>query len=84
MSLNVLNVMKLGRQWIVNINDNDLPVRLLLVEQGHRTENLDALDLASMSDIFSNLTDVERIVVAMVFGVFVKDVGVFPCLQKSG
>lgn len=31
-SLNILNIIELGGQWVVDVNDDDLPVSLLLVE----------------------------------------------------
>lgn len=81
MALNVLDIVELGSQRIVHVNDYDLPVGLLLVEKSHNTENLDLLDLASVSDELTDLADVKRIIVALGLGLRVNDIGVFPGLQ---
>lgn len=78
--LNVLNIIELGSQRVVDVNDDDLPVGLLLVEQSHHAEDLDLLHLAGLGDELADLTDVEGVVVAFGFGLGVDDVGVFPCL----
>lgn len=83
MSLNILNVVELGSQRIVDVNDNDLPVSLLLVEKGHDTENLDLLHLTSVADELADLADIERIVVALGLGLGVDGVGVLPGLQRE-
>jgi hypothetical protein len=71
---------ELGSQRVVDINDNDLPVGLLLVNQGHNTQNLDLLDLTRVADQLTNLADVERIVVTLGLGLGVDRVGVLPGL----
>lgn len=83
MSLNVLNVVQLGGERVVDINDNDLPVSLLLVEESHDTEDLDLLDLAGVTDELTNLADIERIVVALGLGLGVDSVGVLPGLTME-
>lgn len=80
MPLNVLNVVELGSQGVVDVNDNDLPVSLLLVEEGHDTEDLDLLDLTGLGDELTNLADVERVVVTLGLGLGVDRVGVLPGL----
>ena len=35
MSLNILNVVKSRCQWVVDVNDDDLPVRLFFVKKSH-------------------------------------------------
>lgn len=82
MALNVLNVVELGGERVVDVNDNDLPVRLLLVEKGHNTEDLDLLDLARVADKLANLADVERVVITLGLGLGVDGVGVLPGLQR--
>lgn len=83
MSLDVLNVVQLGSKRVVDVNDNDLPVSLLLVEKGHDTEDLDLLDLASVADELADLADIERIVVTLGLGLGVDGVGVLPGLVTS-
>lgn len=80
MALDVLDVVQLGSKRIVDINDNDLPVGLVLVEQGHDTKDLDLLDLAGVADKLANLADVERVVVTLGLGLGVDGVGVLPSL----
>ena len=79
-ALNVLNVVELGGQRVVDVNDNDLPVGLLLVEKGHHTEDLDLLDLTGVADELTDLTNVERVVITLGLGLGVDGVGVFPGL----
>lgn len=80
MALDVLDVVELGCQRVVDIDDDDLPVGLLLIEERHDAENLDLLDLAGVTDELADLADVERVVVALGLGLGVDDVGVFPSL----
>jgi hypothetical protein len=80
MALNVLDVIELGRKGILNIHDNDLPVRLALIEQSHDTENLDLLHLSHIPHLFADFANIERIVVAFGLGLCVCLRGVFPGL----
>lgn len=82
-ALDVLDVVELGGKRVVHVNDDDLPVRLLLVEQRHDAEDLDLLDLAGVADQLANLADVERIVVALGLGLGVDGVGVLPGLGEG-
>lgn len=66
-----------------HINDNNLPVRLFLVQERHHTKDLDLLDLASVAHQFADLANVQRIIVTLGFGLGVNDVGIFPGLQLS-
>lgn len=81
MAFDILDVVELVGKRVVHINDDDLPVSLFLVEESHDTENLDLLDLASVTDQLANFADVERIVVALSLGLWVNNVGVFPGLS---
>lgn len=79
-ALDILDVVELGGQGVVDVDDDDLPVGLLLVDQGHDTQNLDLLDLTGVANQLTNLADVERIVVTLGLGLGVDDVGVLPGL----
>ena len=68
MSLDIFDVIESRCQWIIDVNDNNLPVRLLLVEQGHNSEDLDLLDLSRGCNELTNLADIERIVVTLGLG----------------
>lgn len=80
MALDILDVVELRCQRVVDIDNDDLPVSLLLIEESHDTEDLDLLDLAGVTDKLADLADVERVVVALGLGLGVDDVGVFPGL----
>ncbi len=79
-ALDVLNIVKLGGERVVDVDDDDLPVGLLLVEQSHDTKNLDLLHLTDVADKLADLADVERIIVTLGLGLGVDGVGVFPGL----
>lgn len=81
-SLDVFNVVELGGQGVVDIDDDDLPVGLTLVKEGHDTEDLDLLDLTGLGDELTNLTDIERVVVTVGLGLWVGNVGVLPGLAS--
>lgn len=83
MSLNILNIVELGSKGVVDINDNDLPVSLLLVEKGHDTEDLDLLHLTGVADKLTNLANIERIVVTLGLGLGVDGIGVLPGLKRA-
>ena len=81
MTLDVLDVVQFGGERIGYVNDDDLPVGLALIEEGHNTEDLDLLDLASITDLFADLANIERIVVALGLGLGMRVVGIFPGLE---
>lgn len=83
MALNILDVVELSGKRVVDINDDDLPVGLFLIEQSHHTKNLDLLDLTGVANKLTNLADIERIVVTLGLGLGVDDVGVFPGLPRN-
>lgn len=80
-TLDILDIIKLGSERVVDINDDDLPICLLLVQQSHHTKNLDLLDLASVPNELADLADIERVVVAFCLSLRVDDIGIFPCLK---
>jgi hypothetical protein len=47
-ALDILDVVELGRQRVVYVDDHDLPVGLSLVEESHDTEDLDLDDIAGL------------------------------------
>lgn len=81
--LDILDVVQLSSQWVVDVNDNDLPVSLTLVQQGHDTQDLDLLDLTDSGDLLTDLTDIQRIVVTLGLGLWVDLVWVLPGLRES-
>lgn len=82
-ALHILDVVELRGERVVDVDHNDLPVRLALVEQGHHTEHLDLLDLARVADLLADLDHVERVVVTLGLGVGVHRVRVLPGLREG-
>lgn len=82
-TLNILNVVELGGKRVVDVDDNDLPVGLLLVDQSHDTEDLDLLDLTGVADKLTDLANVERVVITLGLGLGVDGVGVLPGLRRE-
>lgn len=80
MALDILHVVEPVGQGVVDIDDDDLPVGLLLIKQGHDAKDLDLLDLAWVANELADLADVERVVVALGLGLGMDDVGVLPGL----
>lgn len=82
-ALDVLNVVEFRSKRVVYVNNDDLPVSLLFVKESHDAENLDLLDLPSVTDKLANLANVERVVVALGLGLRVDDVGILPGLGEG-
>ena len=83
MPFNVLDVIELGCQGVLDINDDDFPIGLAFVEEGHDTKNLDLLDLADIAYLLTNLADVQGIVVPLGLGFGVHLRGVLPGLRVT-
>jgi hypothetical protein len=66
--LDVFDVVELGCKGVLDIDDDDFPVGLAFIEEGHDAEDLDLLDLANITDLFADLADVERVVVTFGLG----------------
>lgn len=82
-TLDILNVVQLRGKRIVDINDNDLPVGLFLVQEGHDTENLDLLDLTGVTNKLTDFAHVQWVVVTLGLGLGVDNIGIFPGLSTS-
>jgi len=74
---------ELGSERVIDINDNELPVSLALIEQSHDTKNLDLLDLTRVSNLLTNFADINGIIVTASLGFRMGLVGIFPSLGKS-
>jgi hypothetical protein len=81
MALNILDVVQLARERVLDVNDDDLPVGLALVEECHDTKDLNLLDLADEPDLLADFADVEGVVVALSFGLSVGRRRVLPGLH---
>ncbi len=80
MALDVLDVVQFGRERVLDVDNQDLPVRLALVEERHDPEDLDLLDLSDVTDLLANLADIQRIVVAPGLGLSMLLSGILPRL----
>jgi hypothetical protein len=83
MALDVLDVVQFGCEWVLDIDDDDLPVSLAFVEERHDPEDLNLLDLSNVTDLLANLADIQRVVVAVGLGLSMLLVRVFPRLGES-
>ena len=83
MSFNIFDVIQFGRKIVVNIHHDDFPVGLSLIEKSHDTENLDLFHLSHVTNLFPNLTDIQRVIVALCFGLGVSLGGILPGLETS-
>jgi len=83
MPLDIFDVVELGGQRVLDIDDDDFPVSLAFVEEGHDAENLDLLDLTNIADLLSDLTDIEGIVIAPRLRLGMRLAGVFPSLREG-
>lgn len=68
MALNVFNIVKLGREGVAYINDDDFPVSLAFIEKCHNAKDLHLLDLTDVAHLLSDLADIERIVISLRLG----------------
>lgn len=83
MPLNIFNIIELRGQRILDVNDENLPIRLAFVKERHDTENLDLLDLADVTNLFTNLADIERVIITLGFGLRVHLLRVLPSLLQG-
>lgn len=83
MTLDILDVVQFPGEGILDVDDDDLPVGLALIEERHDTEDLDLLDLSDIADLLADLADVEWVVVALGFRLGVGGRRVLPGLAKS-
>jgi hypothetical protein len=81
--LDILNIVEPGSKGVIDIDNEDLPVGLSFIEEGHDTEDLDLLDLTGVTDGLSNFTDIEGVVVTVGTGLGVLDGWVFPSLGEG-
>ena len=82
-ALDILDVVELGRKGVVHVDDDDLPVGLLLVEEGHDAEHLDLLDLAGVADELTDFADVKRVIVTLGLSLGMNRVGILPGLRRE-
>jgi hypothetical protein len=83
MSFYVLDVVQFRGKRVGDVDHDHFPVSFTLIEKCHDTENLDLLDLTGVSHLFADLTDIERIVVALGLGLSMRLSGVLPGLLSE-
>ena len=66
----------------MDIDDENLPVGLALIQQSHDTENLDLLDLTHISNLLANLAHIERVIVTAGLGFWVYLLWILPGLSN--
>ena len=83
MTLDILDIVQLGGERVLDVDDEDLPVGLAFIEESHDTEDFNLLNLPYVTHLFSDLANVQRIVVAVGLGLAVLLSRVLPSLPKK-
>lgn len=83
MPLNILDVVELGSERIGNVDNDNFPIGLALIQESHDTENLDLLDLANIAYLLANLANIKWVVIALGFGLSMRLGRVFPGLKRN-
>lgn len=66
----------------MDVDDDDFPVGLALVEQGHDAEDLDLFYLTGVTDLLADFAYIERVIITLGLGLCVGDVWVLPGLSR--
>jgi hypothetical protein len=82
MTLDVLNVVQLGCERVLDVDDKNLPIGLAFIEEGHDAEDFDLLDLPNKTHLFADLAYVQWVVVAPGLGLGVLLIRILPSLQN--
>lgn len=80
MTLDVLDVVQLGRERVLHVDDDDLPICLFFVQEGHHAKDLHLLDFTGLRDELADLAHIQRVVVTLGLGFRVHNVWVLPSL----
>ena len=83
MTLDILNIVQLGCEWVLDVDDEDLPVGLAFVKESHDAEDFNLLNLPYITHLFADLANVQRIVVAVGLGLAVLVSGILPSLPND-
>jgi hypothetical protein len=81
-TLDVLDVVQLGRKRILDVNNNNFPVGFAFVKECHDTKNFDLLNLSDKADLLADLANIERVVVTLGLSLRMLDRRVFPGLCR--
>ena len=82
MTLDILYIVQLGREWVLDVDNKDFPVGLAFIKESHDAEDFNLLDLPYKTHLFANLADVQRVVVAVGLGLAVLLIRILPSLPK--
>jgi hypothetical protein len=82
-TLDVLDVVQLGCERVLYVDDDDFPVGLALVEESHDAQDFDLLDLPDVTHLFADLAYVQWVVVTPGLGLCVLLIGILPSLKKN-
>jgi hypothetical protein len=83
MTLDILNIVQLGREWVLDVDDEDLPIGLAFIKESHDAEDFDLLNLPYITHLFADLADVQWVVVAVGLGLAVLVSGILPSLPND-
>ena len=83
MTLDILYIVQLGRERVLDVDDEDFPVGLAFVKEGHDAEDFNLLDLPYETHLFADLAYVQRIVVTVSLGLAVLLSRILPSLPKK-
>lgn len=70
MSLDILDIIELWREWVVDVDDDDFPIRFFFVEQCHNAKNLDLFNLTSVAYKLADLADIKWVIVTFGLGLW--------------
>lgn len=82
MSFNVFDIIESRCQWVIDIDDNDLPICFLFIEKSHDSQNLHLLDLAWGSHQLTYFAHIEWVVVSFGLSFGMDNIGIFPSLNQ--
>ena len=80
MSLHILDIIELGSQWILDVDDKNFPIGFTLIKESHDAEDLDLLNLANIAHLFTDLTYIQGVVIAPSLGLSMGLGWIFPSL----
>jgi len=82
-TLDVFDIVELWGEGVMDIDDDDFPVSLAFVEQGHDAEDLDLFHLTNVANLFADLADIKRVIVTLCLCLCMSDVWVLPGLWEG-
>jgi hypothetical protein len=84
MPLDIFNVVEPGSKRVVDVYDNNFPVGFAFVQKGHDAEHLDLFYLTGVTDLLTNFTNIQWVVVTLGLSFCMGLVRIFPSLTILG